>query len=83
MTNFFSRVRNNSSYPHTFFVLCFLSLILITQSAVGQFGPGVNSQVQPKKLQDFNFVVAGDFGCGDNAKKTIANMMNKKPGIWN
>ena len=34
-----------------------------------------------KKLQDFNFVVAGDFGCGDEAKKTITAMVNKKPEL--
>lgn len=39
---------------------------------------------QPKSnlaqsIPDFNFVAAGDYGCGDNARRTINNMINKKP----
>lgn len=30
---------------------------------------------------DFNLVVAGDFGCGDNAQRTVSNMLSKKPEL--
>lgn len=33
------------------------------------------------KVQKFNFVVAGDFGCGDEAKKTIEMMSSKQPEL--
>ena len=26
---------------------------------------------------DFNFAAAGDFGCGQNAQKTVSNMVSK------
>jgi hypothetical protein len=31
--------------------------------------------------QEFNFVAAGDFGCGDEANRTIKGMINKDPEI--
>jgi Calcineurin-like phosphoesterase len=34
-----------------------------------------------EELQDFNFAVAGDFGCSQNAKDTIRNMGDKKPEL--
>ncbi|TLX66246.1 MAG: hypothetical protein E6L03_09800 [Thaumarchaeota archaeon] len=39
-----------------------------------------NSKVS-SKLNEFNFVVAGDFGCGDEAKKTIEAMGSMKPEL--
>ena len=33
------------------------------------------------KLNEFNFAVAGDFGCGDEAKKTTEAMGNMKPEV--
>lgn len=41
---------------------------------------------QPKSnlaqsIPDFNFVVAGDYGCGDNARRTINNMITRKPNL--
>src|SRR5215467_13217456 len=30
---------------------------------------------------DFNFVAAGDFGCGKNANKTITNMLTRQPEL--
>jgi hypothetical protein len=30
---------------------------------------------------DFNFVAAGDFGCGKNANRTITNMLVKEPEV--
>jgi predicted MPP superfamily phosphohydrolase len=68
-----------SSHPIKSLILLFifsLSLIsLITYSHATskiEFAP---------KQQKFNFVVAGDFGCGDEAKKTIDMMSSKQPEI--
>jgi hypothetical protein len=33
----------------------------------------------PKKLLKFNFVAAGDFGCGDEPDRTINGMIKKIP----
>ena len=33
------------------------------------------------KRKNFNFAVAGDFGCSKNAKNTISNMNDKKPEL--
>lgn len=30
---------------------------------------------------DFNFVAAGDFGCGKNANRTITNMLSREPEV--
>src|SRR5213593_133115 len=34
-----------------------------------------------KNRSDFNFVAAGDFGCNDNANKTIGGMISKLPEL--
>ncbi|MDP9305312.1 MAG: metallophosphoesterase, partial [Thermoproteota archaeon] len=36
---------------------------------------------KPEKNQGFNFVAAGDFGCGDEPNRTIEGMINKDPEI--
>ncbi len=36
---------------------------------------------KPEKIQDFNFVAAGDFGCGDEPNRTIGGMIKKDPEI--
>jgi predicted MPP superfamily phosphohydrolase len=36
---------------------------------------------KPEKIHDFNFVAAGDFGCGDEPNRTIDGMINKDPEI--
>jgi predicted MPP superfamily phosphohydrolase len=42
---------------------------------------GDNNSEVGSNLPVFNFVVAGDFGCGDEAKKTIEAMANMKPEL--
>ena len=62
-------------------VLCFI--ILFSFSSCGLLGYVYaydNSDVG-SKLNEFNFAVAGDFGCGDEAKKTIEAMVSKKPEV--
>ena len=42
---------------------------------------GDNNSEASSNLPVFNFVVAGDFGCGDEAKKNIEVMANMKPEL--
>ena len=39
------------------------------------------SVINKTGTSDFNFVVAGDFSCNKEAKKTVNNMATKKPEI--
>jgi hypothetical protein len=75
-----------SSLPKVSSVSCNVVLCLII---LFSFSPGRllgyvyaydNSDVG-SKLNEFNFAVAGDFGCGDEAKKTIEAMVSKKPEV--
>jgi hypothetical protein len=36
---------------------------------------------KPSKIHDFNFVAAGDMGCGDESNKSILGMIEKEPEI--
>ncbi len=56
-------------------------MIMSAQHTMGTLASDATNKFQSKKLQDFNFVVAGDFGCGDEAKKTVQGMMSKKPEL--
>ena len=58
-------------------VLCFIILFSFSAGCVYAYD---NTDVG-SKLNEFNFAVAGDFGCGDEAKKTIEAMVSKKPEI--
>ena len=39
------------------------------------------SDTHKSRTPNFNFVVAGDFSCNKEAKKTVNNMATKKPEI--
>jgi len=73
-------VRYNSLYTLTFSMFSFFMILSAPHTMEGLAGD-VSNEFQSKKLQDFNFVAAGDFGCGDSANKTITNMMSKKPEL--
>lgn len=47
-------------------------MILSAQHTMGSLDGKVSNEFQSKKLQEFNFVAAGDFGCSDRTNKTIA-----------
>src|SRR5215475_5085496 len=66
----------------------FLSIFSLAVTPAVQFAIGVspdsiinNPFESKKKVQDFNFAVAGDFGCDAGAKETIANMTKKAPEL--
>jgi len=44
------------------------------------FGAAQSNQAGTNQ-SDFNFVAAGDFGCGKNANKTITNMLSRQPEL--
>lgn len=44
-------------------------------------GLSVNNPFEETSSKNFNFVVAGDFGCDDVAKKTISNMEKRDPEL--
>ena len=58
-------------------VLCFIILFSFSAGCVYAYD---NTNVG-SKLNEFNFAVAGDFGCGDEANKTIETMVSKKPEL--
>jgi hypothetical protein len=63
------------------FIACLGILITFSDQHVLRIGNAeVNNEPRPK-FQDFNFVAAGDFGCGNETKKTISAMTIKKPEL--
>lgn len=81
MNDIICNVGNKSLYILTFFMLFSIYMILSAQHTMGSLDGKVSNEFQSKKLQDFNFVAAGDFGCSERANRTIAGMMSKSPEI--
>jgi predicted phosphodiesterase len=73
--------RLNNIFLLFFFTIFLVSAILSTSVLRGEPDMLLNHQSQKRGSQDFNFVVAGDFGCGDEAKKTVESMISKKPEL--
>ena len=59
------------------FIVVFLSIGL---STIGIFVTHTFAAAQTNQ-SDFNFVAAGDFGCGKNANRTITNMLTREPEV--
>jgi len=75
-----------SSYSNKcfkFLFLCFIFLFLFSFSLVFliNYSHATDKNEVATTVQKFNFVVAGDFGCGDEAKKTIDMMSSKQPEL--
>ena len=73
--------RLNNMWVLFFFILLLVFAMSITSVLEGDLDPFVNYQSHQKRSQEFNFVVAGDFGCGEEAKKTVGTMVSKKPEL--
>ena len=43
--------------------------------------PNINNPFEQKTLDNFNFVVAGDFGCDNIAKQTVSSMIKREPEL--
>ena len=67
----------------SFSIKCLILLFLISFSLVFLINNSyaTDNEVAVSKVQNFNFAVAGDFGCGDEAKKTIEMMSSKQPEL--
>jgi predicted phosphodiesterase len=68
----------------TFKFSCICLIILMLSVAPNMLFQGyASSETVTHKIgtSDFNFVVAGDFSCNKEAKKTVNNMATKKPEI--
>jgi len=60
------------AFCFTYFLLSGLYLLC--------YGDGVEDDpFKSKDFQKFNFVAAGDFGCGDEPNRTIDGMFKKSP----
>ena len=63
----------------------FVAYFIISITFYGEHLPAIGyaqGNYEPRlKVQKFNFVVAGDFGCGDEPNRTIEGMIKKSPEI--
>lgn len=82
MKEIIHELRNSFSLVLIFFLISFVSMPRINQYGSGlNADPSINNPFKSKTLQDFNLVVAGDFGCDARAKETIGNMTKKTPEL--
>ena len=63
------------------FFLFSLCLILAAQHPLAGLQKDSLKELESKKIRDFNFVAAGDFGCSGKANKTITVMKSTNPEI--
>ena len=70
-------------YSPLFLILFLVFIISTSLLFFVDASTGENNQAESKSkdLNNFNFVVAGDFGCTEEAKKTIQGMLNKEPEL--
>jgi len=66
------------SYAPVFY---FIILFSFSVGSLLGFAHGYDNSTVSSKLNEFNFVVAGDFGCNREAKTTIKDMANMKPEL--
>ncbi|RPJ26795.1 MAG: hypothetical protein EHM25_11665 [Nitrosopumilales archaeon] len=66
-----------------FFILSLVFIIVTSLLLFVDASTSENDRTKSKsgEIKDFNFVAAGDFGCTEEAKKTIQGMMNKEPEL--
>src|SRR5580765_5299931 len=70
-------------FEFKFFRICTIICIIIS-AVSNMFFQGYaafESDTHKTGSPDFNFVVAGDFSCNKEAKKTVDNMATKKPEV--
>ena len=71
-----------SLFTFKFLCICFIVLILsVVPNLLFQGYASPETVTHKIGTLDFNFVVAGDFSCNKEAKKTVNNMATKKPEI--
>jgi predicted MPP superfamily phosphohydrolase len=62
-------------------VFYFIILFSFSLGSLLGFAHGYDNSKLSSNVNEFNFVVAGDFGCGDEAKKTIGAMASMHPEL--
>ena len=70
-------------FAFKFFGICIIIYVIVS-TVPNMFFQGYaasESDTHKTGTPDFNFVVAGDFSCNKEAKKTVNNMATKKPEI--
>lgn len=55
--------------------------MMTSQAAWAAPVPNVKNPFEQKTLDNFNFVVAGDFGCDNTAKQTVRSMIKREPEL--
>ena len=55
--------------------------MMTSQAAWAAPVPTVNSPFEQETRDNFNFVVAGDFGCDNNARQTVSGMIKREPEL--
>jgi hypothetical protein len=60
---------------------CFIFFLLSCLYLVGYAKGLEDDPFKAKNFQKFNFVTAGDFGCGDDPNRTVDGMLKKNPEL--
>ena len=68
------------SFRKNHFILYIVVLLSIGLGTIGILLAHTFAAAQTNQ-SDFNFVAAGDFGCGKNANRTINNMLTREPEL--
>jgi phosphodiesterase/alkaline phosphatase D-like protein len=73
--------RTNILHSHTPVFYFIISLSSFSVGSLLGFAHGYDNSTISSKLNEFNFVAAGDFGCNREAKTTIKDMASMKPEL--
>ncbi len=68
----------NDNKKNTLIIFCIISFGMVMSF---YFFSNLAYASEPKQVNDFNFVAAGDWGCDLKAKKTVINMKNHSPEL--
>jgi hypothetical protein len=63
------------------FIVCFIILITFSGQYFVPTSYAQDNNEARQKFQNFNFVAAGDFGCGDEPNRTFEGMIKKNPEL--
>ena len=66
-----------------YFVSTFSLLVVTNNIPTWATTDPIDNPFEQKTLENFNFAVAGDFGCDNNVNQTIASMLKREPGTGN
>lgn len=78
MNCFFCAASNNIFYASVSFVILVFYILNSGYSLAAIDG---DMQTHTRDTSDFNFVAAGDYGCGDETNKTVKGMIKKDPEL--